>query len=31
VLCIEEDLEVDGQPGLTVFTVDEILEELEGI
>jgi len=29
--ALEEDLEIEGQPGLTVFTVDEILAELEGI
>jgi len=29
--ALEEDLEIEGQPGLTVFTVDEILTELEGI
>lgn len=29
--AIERDLEIEGQPGLTVFTVDEVLAELEGI
>lgn len=29
--AIEEDLEIGGRPGLTVFTVDEVLTELEGI
>lgn len=29
--ALDEDLEVEGDPGLTVFTIDEILAELEGI
>ncbi len=29
--AVEQDLEIDGQPGFTVFTVEDILAELEGI
>lgn len=29
--AIEQDLEIEGESGLTVFTVDEVLAELEGI
>jgi hypothetical protein len=29
--ALEQELDVDGRPGLTVFTVDEILTELDGI
>lgn len=29
--ALEQDLEIEGRPGLTVFTVDEVLAELEGL